>query len=107
MANIEEFTVSDHLESFGENPAWVFVLGDVVQNILDCDAAIAASRARDLARRPEVAKPLAQMLSAWEDLAQRDLSKLTPMQNETLESVLYLIFRTIIENFHTGGNKNA
>lgn len=45
-------TVRDHLVALGNTPEWAIFLGEAIQEIAKCDAAIAASRARDLSSNP-------------------------------------------------------
>jgi hypothetical protein len=81
-------SVADHLQAFGETPEWVLSLGEAIYETTQCSAAIAASRARDLSRRAEIATGLESLLRGWLSLDKADSLSLSPMQHETLHLVL-------------------
>ncbi len=92
-------TVRDHLAALGENPEWLLRLGEAIQLVTKCDAALAALRARDLARHPGLAQGLAQYAQGWLDLAAASQATLTPLQQETLARVLDTISQQTVTLF--------
>ncbi len=84
-------SVRDHLNALGESPEWVHQLGEAIQTVTQCDAALAALRARDLSGHPSLAQGLEAFLQGWLALRTADRSTLTPLQQETLSSVLEAI----------------
>ncbi len=81
-------TVRDHLSAVGESPEWLLRLGEAIQTVMQCNAALAALRARDLARHPELARGLEQYTQGWLALTAASQETLTPLQQETLARVL-------------------
>lgn len=92
-------TVRDHLHALGECPAWVLQLGEAIQAVTGCDAALAALRARDLSSHPALAAGLAQFAQGWLLLRGAATGSLTPMQQETLAITLQAIARETLERF--------
>ncbi|MBN2471838.1 MAG: hypothetical protein JXN59_14040 [Anaerolineae bacterium] len=92
-------TVRDHLAAVGECPEWLLRLGEAIQSVTRCDAALAALRARDLARHPDLAHGLAQYAQGWLELVAASQSTLTPLQQETLARVLGAIHQQMMDLF--------
>ncbi len=92
-------TVRDHLAAFGENPEWLLRLGEAIQTVMQCNAALAALRARDLARHPALAQGLEQYTQGWLALTQASQATLTPLQQETLARVLGAISQQTVTLF--------
>ena len=86
-------SVRDHLNALGQSPEWVLRLGEAIQTVTGCDAALAALRARDLSTHPGVAQGLEQFTSGWLQLRAANDTRLTPMQVETLAATLQAIAR--------------
>ncbi len=94
-------TVRDHLTALGGCPEWIARLGEAIQAVTRCDAALAALRARDLASHPALAEGLGQYAAGWLALVTADRGTLTPLQQETLARVLAEIHQQLIEHFPT------
>ncbi len=92
-------TVRDHLAAVGESPEWLLRLGEAIQSVTKCDAALAALRARDLARHPELARGLEQFAQGWLALSAASQETLTPLQQETLSRVLGAIVQQTLQLF--------
>ncbi len=93
-------TVRDHLAAVGECPEWLLRLGEAIQAVTKCNAALAALRARDLARHPGLAQGLAQYAQGWLALISDSQETLTPLQQETLARVLGAINQQTLELFN-------
>lgn len=101
MSALDLPTVRDHLTALGDCPPWLLRLGEAIQLVTKCDAALAALRARDLASHPALAEGLGQYAIGWLALAAADRTRLTPLQQETLARVLGDIHQQLLELFHT------
>ena len=86
-------SVRDHLNALGHSPEWILRLGEAIQAVTGCDAALAALRARDLSAHPGVAQGLEQFTCGWLLLVDANNLQLTPMQIETLAATLQAISR--------------
>ena len=86
-------SVRDHLNALGQSPEWVLRLGEAIQAVTGCDAALAALRARDLSTHPGIAQGLEQFTRGWLLLRAANDTRLTPMQRETLAATLQAIAR--------------
>lgn len=78
------YTVEDHLRSTGDVPEWVVTLGCQLQEVLQCDAAIAASRARDLSSNALIARGLEKMVSGWIEIRESQYKGLNSWQRSTM-----------------------
>jgi hypothetical protein len=67
---MNNITVAEHLESMTEGtpPPWILELGEILQEIEELDSALAASMAYDLARDPDNARALHQLIQGYESL---------------------------------------
>ncbi len=99
MSQLAVPTVRDHLAACGESPEWLLRLGEAIQAVTKCDAALAALRARDLARHPELARGLELYTQGWLALIEASQATLTPLQQETLARVLGAISQQTLQLF--------
>ena len=84
-------SAQDHIRQSGYNEEWLLSLGAAIEQVLGVDAAVAASRAMDLARHPELAKSVGEFVSGWLGISQAYQAgelHLTPNQDDTLKRVL-------------------
>jgi hypothetical protein len=84
-------TAQDHIRQSGYDDEWLLILGEAIEQILGVDAAVAASRAMDLARHPALAKAVGDFVSGWLGISQAYQAgqlNLTPNQDDTLKRAL-------------------
>lgn len=91
--------VRDHLQALGPAPDWVVSLGEAIQRLTECPAAIAAARARDLSRAEGAGQGLAWLTRGWLALEATDANALSPMQRETLRLVLEGVLESLQRRF--------
>jgi len=81
---VRDFLLSVHPDS----PDWVIHLGEMLhEGGAETNASMAASRASDFARIPEVGQGLQKIVEGLSDLRKVESLRLTPMQLETLQSI--------------------
>jgi hypothetical protein len=88
---MEHITVAEHLESMTEvaPPPWMVELGEMLREIEELDSALAASMAYDLARDPENAQALHQLIQGYQSMSKIVASKsLTSMQEHTIRKTI-------------------
>jgi hypothetical protein len=95
-------SVRDHLMALGNSPEWVIFLGEAIQEIAKCDAAIAASRARDLSSNPDLAVGFEKIATGSVEVLQADWDSMTPNQLETINMVLTGLLKRV-SNLHAAG----
>jgi len=88
-------TVREHLNAIEDSPDWVVSLGEMIQKLDVCSAAIAAARAKDLSRLGEIGRALEGIVGGWQVLRSVDFNKLSPMQRETIDLVVLNIVEGI------------
>jgi hypothetical protein len=66
-----------------------------------CSSAIAAARAKDLARLGEIGRALEQILCGWQVLRGVNFDKLTPMQRESIQLVVHNILASLEDQFRS------
>jgi len=89
---MEHITVAEHLESMqeGEAPSWLVELANMLQEIEGLDSALAASMAYDLARDPENARALHQLIQGCASMRSiLTANDLTSMQAHTVQKTIY------------------
>ena len=103
-------TVRDHLVALGNTPEWAIFLGEAIQEIAKCDAAIAASRARDHSSNPSFATGFEKIATGSVEVLAADWSTMTPNQLQTVSMVLTGLLKRVSElhaasaaNFSKGG----
>jgi len=79
-----DFTVEEHLKALGGATDWVVSLGNAIQQITECDPAVAASRARDLSVNDAVGKGVEHFVTGWTEIRPTLSGGLTPWQKNTL-----------------------
>ena len=96
------YTVRQHLKAINRDSSeWVISLGELIQQVAQCDAAVAASRASDLSKHPELARALESFVNGWLGVIHPDVDQasLTPVQIRTLELVIQHIVQTTSQRF--------
>jgi len=88
---MDHITVAEHLESMTEvaPPPWMVELGEMLREIEELDSALAASMAYDLARDPDNAQALHQLIQGYKSMSSIIASKnLTSMQAHTIRKTI-------------------
>lgn len=91
---MEYITVAEHLESMTEvaPPHWMVELGDMLREIEGLDSALAASMAYDLARDPDNAQALHQLIQGYKSMSALVASNsLTSMQEHTIRKTIQTV----------------
>jgi len=90
-------SVAEHLESMTEAapPPWMVELGEMLREIEELDSALAASMAYDLARDPDNAQALHQLIQGY-----RSMSAILASNNLTSSQA-----HTILKTIHNIGMK--
>jgi len=91
---MNNITVAEHLESMTEvdPPHWMVELGEMLREIEELDSALAASMAYDLARDPDNARALHQLIQGYESMSGiLDSNSLTSMQEHTIRKTIQTI----------------
>ena len=92
-------SVRDHLTAVDPHiEEWIVELAALILITLDCDPAMAASRARDLSRQEGTARGLKDLISGWVILRTVDGKGLTALQQSTLKSILGEICKSTSQN---------
>jgi hypothetical protein len=82
--SVRDFILSVHPDS----PEWIILMGEMLhEGGAETSASMAASRAMDFARIPEVGQGLQKIVEGLSDLRKVTDLRLTPMQLETLQSI--------------------
>lgn len=91
---MEHISVTEHLTSMTEAtpPPWLIELGEMLEEIEGLDSALAASKAYDLARDPDTAQALHQLIQGCQSMNVIVASnKLTTMQSHTVHKTIQKI----------------
>ena len=96
---MEHITVAEHLESMTDvaPPTWMVELGEMLRDIEELDSALAASMAYDLARDPDNAQGLHQLIQGYQSMSKIVASnKLTSMQDHTIRKTIQNIGKKLL-----------
>ena len=88
---MDHITVAEHLESMTDvaPPPWMVELGEMLREIEELDSALAASVAYDLARDPDNAQALHQLIQGCESISSIVASNnLTSIQEHTIRKTI-------------------